>query len=147
MVQVVFYEKPGCINNTRQKKLLKAAGHELDARSLLTTAWTTETLRPFFQGLAVAEWFNKSAPAVKSGEVDPAALTEDEALALMLQDPLLIRRPLMLIDGEFYAGFDTERMNAVIGLAPVDGPEDLESCPRSHTESSCADDKAADGSG
>jgi len=147
MVQVVFYEKPGCSNNTRQKKLLKAAGHELDARSLLTTAWTVETLRPFFQGLEVAEWFNRSAPAVKSGEVTPPALDEEAALELMLQDPLLIRRPLMLIDGEYYAGFDTGRLNAVIGLAPVAGPEDLECCPRSHTQSSCSDDDAANGNG
>jgi hypothetical protein len=29
MATVHFYEKPGCINNTRQKKILAAAGHEV----------------------------------------------------------------------------------------------------------------------
>lgn len=139
MVQLVFYEKPGCINNTRQKQLFVGAGHEVDARNLLTTAWTIETLRPFFQGLDVADWFNRSAPAVKSGEVVPAALDADAALALILQDPLLIRRPLMLIEDDYYAGFDAGRLNALIGLAPIDGAEDLESCPRGHPQNSCSD--------
>ena len=142
MVQVVFYEKPGCINNTRQKKLLAEAGHTVDARNLLATEWTEDLLSLFFQDLAVAEWFNKSAPAVKLGEVVPELLDEDAALALMLQEPLLIRRPLMLINGQYFVGFDTDHLNALIGLAPLEGSKDLESCPRNHTQSSCADNQA-----
>ena len=48
MANVTFYEKPGCRNNTKQKILLLAAGHNLEAKSLLTEPWTPETLRPFF---------------------------------------------------------------------------------------------------
>ncbi len=55
MVTVLFYEKPGCINNTKQKVLLKAAGHEVQAHNLLTEPWTAESLRPFFGALPVAE--------------------------------------------------------------------------------------------
>ncbi len=29
MVRVIFYEKPGCINNTKQKALLWAAGLDI----------------------------------------------------------------------------------------------------------------------
>jgi len=139
MVQVVFYEKPGCINNTRQKKLLVEAGHEVDVRNLLTTDWTVETLSPFFHGLAVTDWFNKSAPAVKAGDVKPESLNADSALALMLQEPLLIRRPLMLIDDAYFVGFDVDSLNLLIGLAPIKGSKDLESCPRNHAASDCAD--------
>lgn len=31
MARVVFYEKPGCGTNARQKERLKAAGHEVGA--------------------------------------------------------------------------------------------------------------------
>ena len=142
MVQIVFYEKPGCINNTRQKKLLAEAGHQLDARNLLTTEWTVETLSLFFHGLAVADWFNKSAPAVKSGEVKPDSLDADAALALILREPLLIRRPLMQIDADCFVGFDVDSLDLLIGLAVIKGSKDLESCPRSHTENDCADGQA-----
>ena len=32
MAKVIFYEKPGCKNNTKQKTLLKAAGHQLNPK-------------------------------------------------------------------------------------------------------------------
>ncbi len=82
MVTVIFYEKPGCINNTKQKALLAAAGHEVLAHSLLAHPWTAESLRPFFGTLPVAKWFNASAPRVKSGEVDPAFLASSSTRVL-----------------------------------------------------------------
>ena len=64
---IKFYEKPGCTNNTRQKKMLQESGHEVTAFSILTQSWTAETLKRFFTGLPVAEWFNMAAPRIKSG--------------------------------------------------------------------------------
>jgi len=142
MAEVIFYEKPGCINNTKQKKLLAEAGHEVDARNLLQTAWSARTLRSYFGDLPVAQWFNRSHPRVKSGEVDIDHLDEESALSLMIDEPLFIRRPLMLIDGQHLVGFDAEQVDALIGLEPIEGNPDLESCPRSHSETSCSDTAA-----
>ena len=44
MATITFYEKPGCINNTRQKKLLEAAGHQVVAKNLLTEIKATSDL-------------------------------------------------------------------------------------------------------
>lgn len=131
MAKVIFYEKPGCINNTKQKTLLAAAGHELEVHNLLTTPWTVETLRPFFGSLPIAAWFNPSAPRVKSGEIDPKTVDESTALALMLKDPLLIRRPLLEVAGDCRVGFDAPAVDEWIGLTAKPS-EDLETCPRSH---------------
>lgn len=46
MSEVIFYEKPGCANNTRQKSLLQAAGYEIEARNLLKYSWTADLKRP-----------------------------------------------------------------------------------------------------
>ena len=137
MATVLFYEKPGCINNSKQKVLLAAAGHTVQAKSLLTEKWTAERLRAFFGDLPVAQWFNLSSPRVYGGEVSPEALDEKEALRLMLADPLLIRRPLMEVDGQRRVGFDPEVVERWIGLSSRAGGEDLETCPRKRTES-CA---------
>ena len=132
MAQVDFYEKPGCINNTRQKQLLAAAGHRVEAHNLLTEPWTAQRLRGFFGELAVTEWFNRSAPRIKSGEVVPEGCTAEQALALMVDDPLLIRRPLMAVGEERRVGFDPQAVEAWIGLgAETTGNSDLEACPRS----------------
>jgi len=132
MATVLFWEKPGCVNNTRQKKLLREAGHEVVEHNLLTEPWQAARLRRFFGGLPVAAWFNGAAPAVKQGLVLPEALNEEQALRLMLADPLLIRRPLMQVGERCEAGFDPARVDAWIGLqAQAAQAEDLETCPRS----------------
>lgn len=137
MVQVVFYEKPGCINNTRQKQLLIASGHEVEARNLLTEAWTATQLQAFFVGLEVVDWFNRAAPRIKSGEVNPAGLQADAALALMLDDPLLIRRPLMKAAGGCMAGFEPDRVQAWIGLILPELTPDLQTCPKADKPHAC----------
>lgn len=132
MVHLVFFEKPGCINNTRQKQLLQASGHEVVACNLLTEPWTVERLRLFFGDLPLLQWFNPAAPRIKQGEVVPDKLTESEALLLMQQDPLLIRRPLMQAAGGYMAGFDPEKVRAWIGLDQPEDDTDLQACPNSH---------------
>jgi nitrogenase-associated protein len=137
MATVFFYEKPGCINNTRQKKLLTAAGHQVLAKNLLTESWQPERLRAFFDKLAVRDWFNYSAPAIKYGEIEPDKLTEQEALALMLENPLLIRRPLMQVGDNLMAGFDQQAVDNWIGLTEIGVTSDMESCPRTLAQPSC----------
>ena len=122
MAHVIFWEKPGCAGNARQKALLVRSGHTLDARNLLSEPWTAAVLRAFFAGRPVSEWFNKSSPRVKKGEVRPEALDEAAALTLMLADPLLIRRPLMESGGRREAGFQPERVAAWIGLIETPVP-------------------------
>jgi nitrogenase-associated protein len=78
----------------------------------------------------VHQWFNYSAPAVKNGALDPNQISEEQALALMLKDPLLIRRPLMQVGDVRVAGFDQHKVHHWIGLTEILGA-DLESCPRS----------------
>ena len=109
-MKVIFYEKPGCATNARQKQMLAHAGHTVIARSLLCEPWTPGQLRSFFADAPVSTWFNRAAPRVKSGEVDPEHTGAATALALMLADPLLIRRPLMEIEGERCAGFELEHL-------------------------------------
>ncbi len=140
MATVTFYEKPGCANNSRQKQLLAAAGHRVVALNILTEAWQEQRLRSFFGKLAVRDWFNVSAPAIKYGEIVPDQLSEQQALALMLENPLLIRRPLMQVGDSVMAGFEQQAVDVWIGLKPIEFEQDLESCPRSFSQTSCGHD-------
>lgn len=117
MARVIFYEKPGCESNARQKALLRASGHEVEARNLLTEPWTPSSLRPYFGAKPLKEWFNQAAPRIKSGELNPDSLNPQEALVMMILDPLLIRRPLMRVGDHCEAGFDAAAVSNWIGLA------------------------------
>lgn len=130
MARILFWEKPGCQGNRRQKEILEASGHELDVRDLLTEPWTRDTLALFFGARPVSEWFNPSNPRVKSGELDPARIAGEDALAMMVEEPLLIVRPLMQVGEERLAGFDVPQVHNWIGLALDSvGPRDPKNCP------------------
>lgn len=134
MVDLVFYEKPGCINNTRQKKTLVDAGHKVDARNLIDERWDAVELRKFFRDLPVSQWFNLSAPQVKSGMIEPGRMTEEGAIDLMIIYPLLIRRPLLRVGEECRVGFDPIVIDEWIGLMKMAGERDMETCPRKKSE-------------
>jgi len=135
---VIFYEKPGCINNTQQKALLAASGHVVEARNLLTEPWTPDRLQQFFGDRPIAQCFNPTAPAIKSGQVQPDRVDAETALALMVQDPLLIRRPLMQVVDRYEVGFDINTVDSWIGLQAIEGEQkkrdrliqqDFQTCP------------------
>ncbi|WP_298377109.1 ArsC/Spx/MgsR family protein [Azospirillum sp.] len=132
MADVVFYEKPGCGGNARQKKRLEESGHRVEARDLLSAPWTAEDLRPFFGARPVADWFNRAAPAVKTGAVTPEAMDEGAALAAMIANPLLIRRPLLQVGARRECGFDAALIADWIGLADGGADGVTEGCVRPH---------------
>lgn len=139
MATVHFYEKPGCLNNTRQKQLLSAAGHLLVVYDLLQQPWGKEPakLRSFFGNMPVADWFNRSAPAIKQGLIDPDGIDEQQAIALMVAQPLLIRRPLMEVGERRIAGFDEAEVNVWLGLQSPPTGKDLETCPKQAHAGAC----------
>jgi len=129
MATITFYEKPGCKGNLRQKTLLAAAGHTVQAKSLKTEAWSAERLLQFVGKLPVARWFNPAAPAIKSGQLVPENISFEHALQLLLENPLLIRRPLMEVGEERMVGFDPAAVDAWIGLNGVELPAgNIEAC-------------------
>jgi len=54
------------------------------------------------------------SPAYKKMGLDQRAVSDDELLALMIQEPRLIRRPLVVVDGNPVIGFDKEKLARVL---------------------------------
>ena len=130
MAHIIFWEKPGCAGNRKQKEILAASGHQLEVRDLLSEPWDRTTLALFFGERPVTEWFNPTNPRVKSGELVPAQLAPEEALSLMVAEPLLIVRPLMQVGEQRLAGFEVEQVHNWIGLKLDSvGERDPKNCP------------------
>ncbi|NTU45590.1 MAG: arsenate reductase family protein [Chlorobiaceae bacterium] len=139
MATILFYEKPGCQNNTRQKLLLKQSGHLVEAVNLLEHPWSKTELEHYLGEKPVAEWFNMAAPKVKSGAINPHLFSREEAIALMIREPLLIKRPLMKIGTCSLQGFDIEELKKLINLVEQDEQSedlsDMNSCPHNNNYS------------
>ncbi|MEJ2618834.1 MAG: ArsC/Spx/MgsR family protein [Candidatus Thiodiazotropha sp.] len=130
MTDLVFYEKPGCIGNKQQKAILRKLGIGLEVHDILSEPWTAERLRSFFGTKAIPMWFNDSAPQVKSGEIRIHQLDESEALRLMVEQPILIKRPLMTYQSFNQSGFTPGPVLDALGVN-LDGGQNVESCPMS----------------
>jgi len=137
MATVYFYEKPGCMNNIRQKALLESSGHLVEAINLLEYPWSKEELEKYLGEKTVAECFNPAAPAIKSGEINPLNFTKEEAIAKMIHEPLLIKRPLMRIGSHYLQGFDTTVLKTLISLDPVQDAEEVEKTFKKSDMNSC----------
>lgn len=114
MKLVVFYEKPFCAANAKQKQILRQSGCTLIERNLLEHGLDAESLRSFMGDKKVADWFNPAAPAIKNGEIAPDNLDEVSAMKLLMANPILIRRPLMVIGSEKLCGFDADKVSEVL---------------------------------
>lgn len=127
MVTIIFYEKPGCINGEKQKSILKTAGHTLLCKDILAHPWSKEEILPFVSGKEPLTMMNPTAPDIKNGTIIPAKLSFDEAVQLMINSPILIKRPLIEVDGLFIQGFLDERLQKYLG--DWDQKEDVITCP------------------
>lgn len=111
---VVFYEKPYCAANAKQKQILRSSGCTLIERNLLEHGLERDDLRAFMGDKKVADWFNPAAPAIKNGEIFPEILDESSAMELLMANPILIRRPLMVIGSEKLCGFDEQKVSEIL---------------------------------
>lgn len=127
MARIVFFEKPGCINGEKQKKILQDAGHVLECKNILTHRWSRDALLPFVSKNTPPTMMNYTAPAIKNGEIDPESLTFEEALQLMIEYPILIKRPLIAVDGQMIQGFDHPDLQTYLG--DWDHKQDVITCP------------------
>lgn len=132
---VIFYEKPGCKTNKKQKKMLRSSGCVVIERNLLQHGMRSDELYSFFKNRPIQDWFNPNAPQIKRGQIDPAKLSEEEAVNLLFLEPILIKRPLMLINKERICGFEQAKIEKLLDVS-FDTPaftncfSDKESCKR-----------------
>jgi nitrogenase-associated protein len=120
---VVFYEKPFCAANAKQKQILRSSDCTLIERNLLEHGLDEEGLRSFMGDMSVSEWFNPAAPAIKNGKIFPNDLDEEEAMKLLMSDPILIRRPLMIIGSEKLCGFDAVKVAEILDRTVEEMPK------------------------
>lgn len=113
--KVIFYEKPGCAGNHRQKQLLQRNGIGFETKSILDTKWDSDTLRDFFKDLDNDDIVNKSAPKIKNNQIDILSLSKDQLIDIMCEDPILIKRPLIQIGDNKICGFNIKEINEHIG--------------------------------
>jgi arsenate reductase-like glutaredoxin family protein len=73
-------------------------------------------LRALFKALGIAprDALSIKSPSFRALNLDAAKLSDDKIIALMIQEPRLIRRPLIVIDGTLILGFNKDALQSEI---------------------------------
>jgi len=89
-------------------------GVALDERDYAKEPLSLSELKALFAGRNPCDFLNPKSPAFKAMGLKDRKLTAAQALALMAREPNLIKRPLVVAGGEIVAGFDRERLRALL---------------------------------
>jgi arsenate reductase-like glutaredoxin family protein len=87
---------------------------ELDERDYAKQPLSVAELKVLFAGRDPRDFLNSKSPAFKAMGLKDKKLTAAAALALMAKEPNLIKRPLTVAGSEVVAGFDRERLRALL---------------------------------
>jgi arsenate reductase-like glutaredoxin family protein len=94
--------------------LRKDLGVELDERDYAKAPLNAAELKDLFAGRDPRDFLNSRSPAFKAMGLTGKSLTPDQALTLMAKEPNLIKRPITIAGKEMIAGFDRDRLRAVL---------------------------------
>ena len=108
-MKVLFVEYPRCSTCQKAKKWLDTKGAVYEDRDIKLENPTAEELRIWQKksGLPLKRFFNTSGMLYRElGLKDRLeTMSEDEQLALLATDGMLVKRPLLVTDGKVLPGF------------------------------------------
>ena len=86
------------------REALSRAGAELAERDFFARPFSEEELRRLLGDVPPRDVLARRSPSARRLGIDPDALDDDELVRLMVQEPRLIRRPLLVVDGRLVVG-------------------------------------------
>ncbi len=90
-------------------------GVELEERDFFADPLSEKELRDLIGSRPASQIFSWNSPSFKKLGVTRENLDDDRLIQLMLDEPRLIRRPLVQVGGEVFVGTDKEAMERALG--------------------------------
>ena len=94
--------------------MLLQNGAEIEERDYFKEPFREEELKALAGEAGVSQMFARRSPSLKKMGLAGKEMSDDEMLALMLQEPRLIRRPIIRIGGNMLVGANMKAVEAAI---------------------------------
>lgn len=121
-MEILFLEYPKCSTCKKAKAWLDAQGVAYEDRHIVESNPSAEELQAWHaaSGLPIRRFFNTSGMLYRELDVKAqldAGMTDEEAYALLASDGMLVKRPLLIIDGTpITPGFKEATWKEALGL-------------------------------
>lgn len=104
-----FIEYPKCSTCIKAKKWLEEKGYEFHDRNIKEENPTAEEIKKWYEksGLPLKRFFNTSGMLYKELKLKDKLpdMTEEEQIALLATDGMLVKRPIIVTDKVVLTGF------------------------------------------
>lgn len=94
--------------------MLLQNGAEIEERDYFKEPFTEAELASLAGDIGASQMFSKRSPSLKKMGLAGKEMTDDEMLALMLQEPRLVRRPIIRLRGRFLVGANLKAVEAAL---------------------------------
>jgi len=94
--------------------LLLQNGVHLEERDYFKDPFSESEIRELAQSDSIFAMFARRSPSLKKLGLADKELSEEEMVSLMLQEPRLVRRPLVLMDGKLLVGANIKAVEAAL---------------------------------
>jgi arsenate reductase len=96
--KIIVYQKPTCSKCRATLALLKDSGQEFDSVNYYDMPLTVEQLRELIEklGLPIRDVLRSDEPMARSLKLAEQQLSDDELLKIMVNNPDLIQRPIVV---------------------------------------------------
>lgn len=82
------------------RQALSARAAEVTERDFFKQKFTVDELKALLGGRPARDVFAAKSPSVKKLGLDPATMSDDEMLEWIVKEPRLLRRPILVVDGQ-----------------------------------------------
>ena len=94
--------------------MLLQNGLELEERDFFKEPFSQEEIQELASDVGIAQLFARRSPSLKKMGLADQDLSSDQMVSLMLQEPRLVRRPLVRIGGQLLVGANLKAVEAVL---------------------------------
>ncbi|MGH9683209.1 MAG: arsenate reductase family protein [Candidatus Acidiferrales bacterium] len=109
-----FLEKPNCSTCRKARAFMEKRGFDLQLRDLGKTRMNADELDALIGTKDHREFLNTRNELYRRKNMKRNPPSREEAIRLMVQEPNLIRRPVILCGGRIVLGFDEEKINSLL---------------------------------
>lgn len=94
--------------------MLLQHGVSLDERDFFKDPFSEQEIRELAQDVGVPQIFARRSPSLKQMGLADQELTDEKMVELMLQEPRLVRRPLVNLGGKLLVGANLKAVEAAL---------------------------------
>ena len=107
---ITMYGIPNCDTIKKAKKWLQQANIEFDFHDYRKQGVDSELVKEFCQQLGWEQVLNKRGTTYRQlSQEQKDNLDESRAVPLLVEQPAIIKRPILLVKGQYYMGFKAEQ--------------------------------------